>query len=313
MNDILQQLAKHGYSVIFASVFGRQLCLPIPAVLVLLAAGSLAGNGRLNVAVVVGLGAIGCVLADLVWFEAGRRRGNDILHFILRFSSKPDATAARTTQLFTRYGARVLLVAKFVMGLDAVAPPLAGMSGTSRLRFMSFDFVGASLYAGLYAGLGYAFCTQLEKAVAYAGKMGEVLVAIVLLVVVVLVVRRLVAWHHFLRELRLARITPEELKRKLDGGEKIVIVDVRGCVLHRPSHAADIPGATRIDGHRLGKYKDTPIPEHWQGHHVVLYCSCPNENMSARVASLLRRKGIEHVHPLAGGLKSWRDRGFPVS
>ena len=260
MNEIVQQLAKHGYSVIFVSVFARQLCLPIPAILVLLEAGSLAGNGRLNVAIVVGLGAIGCVLADLVWFEGGRLRGDDILHFILRFSSKPDSNAARTKQLFTRYGAKILLIAKFVMGLDAVAPPLAGMSGTSRLRFISFDAVGATLWAGLYAGLGYVFCTQLEKAVTYAGKMGEFLTAIVLLVVTVLVVRRLVSWHRFLREPRLARVTSEELKRKLDGGEKIVIVDVQGCVLHHASHAAGIPGATRIDGHRLGQYyKETPI------------------------------------------------------
>jgi membrane protein DedA with SNARE-associated domain len=157
MNEIVQQLAKHGYVVIFASVFARQLCLPIPAILVLLAAGSLAGNGTLNVAVIVGLGAIGCVSADLVWFEAGRRRGNDILHFVLRFSSKPDTTAARTKQLFTRYGAKVLLIAKFVMGLDAVAPPLAGMSGRSRLRFMSFDFVGATLWQGSMPGYATSF------------------------------------------------------------------------------------------------------------------------------------------------------------
>ena len=313
MNEILQQLAKHGYTLLFASVFGRQLCLPIPAILVLLAAGSLAGNGKLNVVIVVGIGALGCMLADLVWFEAGRLRGDDILHFILRFSSKPDATAARTKQLFTRYGLKVLLIAKFVMGLDAVSPPLAGMSGTSRPRFMCFDFAGATLWAGLYAGLGYVFCAQLDKAVAYAGRMGKVLAAIILIVVVVLVVRRLAAWYHLLRELRLARISSEELKQKLDSGEKIVIVDVQGCLLHRPSHAAGIPGAARIDGHRLGKYKDTPIPEHWRGCYIVLYCSCPSENMSARVASLLKRKGIEHVHPLAGGLKAWRARGFPVS
>lgn len=137
------------------------------------------------------------------------------------------------------------------MGLDAVAPPLAGMSGTSRLRFMSFDFVGATLWAGLYPGLGYVFCRQLEKAVAYAGKMGEVLAAIVLLVVVGLVVRRLVAWQHFLLELRLARITSEELKRKLDGGETIVIVDVQGCLpissvnTESPMRGAQSVGMTR--------------------------------------------------------------------
>lgn len=73
MNEILRHLARHGYSVLFASVFARQICLPVPAILFLLAGGAMAGNGRLNLALVIGLGVTGCVLADLVWFEAGRR------------------------------------------------------------------------------------------------------------------------------------------------------------------------------------------------------------------------------------------------
>jgi hypothetical protein len=43
MNSIVQLLVKHGYSVLFASVFARQLCLPVPAILFLIAAGALAG------------------------------------------------------------------------------------------------------------------------------------------------------------------------------------------------------------------------------------------------------------------------------
>src|ERR1700757_1634336 len=106
MNEIVRHLARHSYSVIFASVFARQLCLPIPALLFLIAAGALAGSGQLNPDIVLSLGVIACVLADLVWLEAGRRRGDAVLHFIHRFSSMPDSTVARIKQRFARYGLR---------------------------------------------------------------------------------------------------------------------------------------------------------------------------------------------------------------
>jgi len=313
LKEILQHLARHGYPVVFATVFARQLCLPVPAILFLLAAGAMAGKGKLNLALVIGLGVVGCVLADLVWFEAGRLRGDDVVHFIHRFSSASDSNALRTKKLFARYGTKALVVAKFVIGLDAIAPPLAGMSGTSLRRFVSFDGAGATLWAGFYAGLGYLFYQQLDKAVDYAKRMGTSLTVLVLLLVAVFLGRRLVYSYRLMQELRLARITPEQLKRKLDHGEKPVIVDVQGCVFHRASRAAGIPGAIHLDGRRLGQYKETPIPDDWRSREVVLYCSCPSEITSARVARLLISKGINHVHPLAGGLQGWRARGYPVS
>ncbi len=299
--------------MLFASVFARQICLPVPAILFLLAGGAMAGNGRLNLALVVGLGMIASVLADFAWYQAGRLRGDNVVHFLHRFSSRPDSHAERTKQLFARYGTKVLLISKFVIGLDAIAAPLAGMSGTSWMRFVSFDAVGSAMWAGLYAGLGFAFCQQLDKAAMYAGRLGEILAAVVILLVAVLIIHRLTSWYRHVQELQLARITPELLKRKLDGGEKPVIVDVQGCAFHKAPNVASIPGAIRIDGRRLGQYKDTPIPDDWRGREVVLYCSCPNEITSARVALLLGKKGIRHVHPLAGGLQGWLDQGFPVS
>jgi membrane protein DedA with SNARE-associated domain/rhodanese-related sulfurtransferase len=313
MKEIVQYLARHGYPVVFATVFARQLCLPVPALLFLIAAGALAGNGKLNLALVVILGVIGCVLADLVWYEAGRLRGDDVVHFIHRFSSASDSNAARTKRLFARYGTKALVIAKFVIGLDAIAPPLAGMSGTSLPRFVSFDGMGAMLWAGFYAGLGYVFYHQLDKAVGYAKWMGTFVTAIVLLLIAVVIVRRVIYWYRLVQELRLARITPEQLKQELDRGDELVIVDVQGCVFHRASRVAGIPGAIHIDGRRLGQYKDTPIPDDWRDREVVLYCSCPSEITSARVARLLMQKGIEHVHPLAGGLQGWRARGYPLS
>ena len=82
MNAIVQYLVEHGCSVLFASVFASQMCLPVPAILFLFAAGSLAGCGRLTLAIVLGLALLARLLADIVWYEAGRRWGDQILHFI---------------------------------------------------------------------------------------------------------------------------------------------------------------------------------------------------------------------------------------
>ena len=113
----------------------------------------------------------------------------------------------------------------------------------------------------------------------------------------------------FLREFRLARITPEDLNEKLTAGEDILLVDLQG---HRDSasESMGIPGAVRIDPRALEQYKDIEIAP---SREVVLYCASPGEYTSARVALALRRKGIERVHPLAGGLLAWRKRGFPVT
>src|ERR1700728_85876 len=169
---IVQLLVKHGYSVLFVSVFARQMWLPVPAILFLIAAGALADSGRMTLAVALGIAIIACLLADMVWYEAGRRWGDQILHSIYGFARDPDAASRRSKQTFVRHGARILMLAKFVVGLDAAMPPLAGLSGTSRTRFIAFDAIGAALWSGAYAGLGYAFGKDLDRAAAYAIRLG---------------------------------------------------------------------------------------------------------------------------------------------
>jgi membrane protein DedA with SNARE-associated domain len=172
MHAIVQLLVKHGYSVLFASVFARQMWLPVPAILVLIAAGALAGSARMMLAVALGLAIIGCLLADLVWYEAGRRWGDQILHFIYGLALDPDAAARWSKETFVRHWLRTLVLAKFVVGLDAATPSLAGLSGISRLRFIAFDAIGAALWSGAYAGLGYVFGKNLDRAATYAVRLG---------------------------------------------------------------------------------------------------------------------------------------------
>jgi membrane protein DedA with SNARE-associated domain len=125
----------------------------------------------LSLAVALGLAIIACLLADMVWYEAGRRWGDRILHLIYGLALDPDSAIRQSGKNFDRHGPQTLMVAKFVVGLDAAAPPLAGLSGTSRLRFLSFDAVGAALWAGAYAGLGYVFGKDPDRAASYASSL----------------------------------------------------------------------------------------------------------------------------------------------
>jgi membrane protein DedA with SNARE-associated domain/rhodanese-related sulfurtransferase len=313
MNAIVHLLLKHGYSVLFASVFARQMWLPVPASLFLIAAGALAGDGRMTLAAALGLAVVACLLADMVWYEAGRRWGDQILHFVYGFALDPEAAARRSKDAFVRHGLRTLMLAKFVVGLDAATPPLAGLSGTSRLRFMAFDAVGVALWSGVYAGLGYVLGKDLDRAAGYAARLGALWVAVVFALLAMYVGRKLVRWLRFVREFRMARITPEELKAKLDAGRKVTIVDLHGCRDALRGHQS-IPGAVCMDPYRLGRHdsfiKRTPISSDRE---IVLFCSAPREITSARVALQLRRRGFERVRPLAGGFRAWREQGFPLT
>jgi len=315
MNSIVQFLVEHGYSVLFAAVFANQVGLPIPSVLFLLAAGALAGSGRLSLTAALGLALAASVLADLTWYQAGRRWGDRILYFIYGLAVDPDAAERRSKKNFAKYGPAVLLVAKFVPGLDAAAPPLAAITGTSQLRFLTFDTAGATLWSCAYTGLGYAFSRDLDRAAAYAARMGQLFALVALVGLCIYLGPKLARWCRFIREFRLARITPEELKRKLDAGEQVFILDLQG----RWSDARErqgIPGAVRVDPRRLERYgaydrkTPTPLP---RDREVVLYCGRPHEFTSARVALAMRGRGFRRVRPLAGGLRAWQERGFPVA
>jgi membrane protein DedA with SNARE-associated domain len=203
MNDIVQFVLKHGYPILFAALFAHQLGLPVPGPLFLLAAGALAAAGKLGLLTVLGLAVIASILGDWPWYEAGRRSGDKVLHFIHRLTRDPDAHDRRAKETFAHYGPSILVIAKFVPGLDAVMPPLAGASRTSRLRFLVFDAVGVGLYSCAYAGLGYVFSHDLGRVAAYAGRAGAILAGLALAAVLIYTVRKLVHGYRLTRESRL--------------------------------------------------------------------------------------------------------------
>lgn len=313
MNEIVHFLEKHGYWVLFGSVVARQACLPVPANLALVAGGALAGSGKLNLGAIVVLSVLAFLSADLAWFEAGRRWGNRILHFACGFSEDPSTCVGNANRSFVRHGVNSLLISKFVWGLDAVAAPLVGASGTSRPRFLAFDALGATLWSGTYVAVGYVFSEQLDVVAGYASRMGEFFVILIVAGVGFYVGRKIIRWCRFVREFRMARITPLELRDKLSAGENILILDVQRYG-KTALELVSIPGALRIDPRHIDRDEAlVSVVEASANREVVIYCSCPSEFTSARAALALRRRGLQRVRPLAGGLQAWRDCGFEVA
>lgn len=309
MNEIVQFVARHDYWLLVGAILGRQACLPIPANLLLVAAGALARSGKLSVVETIGLSTMTFLFADLAWYEAGRRLGDRILHFVCGLTRDAHSCFDQASGVFSKHGVRTLLFSKFVIGFDAVAAPLAGRDRVPAIQFLTFDAGGAALWAVTYVALGYIFSDQLDLVATHIERIGILLTLVIVAGFCFYLFRRIERWLRFVRQFSLARITPEELKEKLSTGEEVLVIDLQG---HRDSAAEQmaIPGALRISPRALEKNQGIEISP---AREVVLYCSCPSEFTSARVALALRRRGIENVRPLAGGLKAWRERGYPVT
>lgn len=216
----------------------------------------------------LGLIVAACLLADFVWYGLGRRHGPRVLRLLCKISLEPDSCVRRTEEIFMRYGVRSLLIAKFVPGLGTVGPPLAGMVGVDAARFAVYSAIGALLWGGTWAGLGYLAGDAVQQ-LPYSGQ--RVAAAVVVVVAVGVVVYVVIKWlrrRRFLRNLWIARITPEQLRRDLDSGTPTLVLDLRSD-LEVDAAPYVIPGALRIAAEELeGRHAQIP-----RDREVVLYCS----------------------------------------
>ena len=268
MNEPIQFLLQHGYVLLFAWVLIEQMGLPVPAVPLLIAAGALAGSGRINLIVAMGLAIIAVLLADVFWYYLGRYRGGRVLKLLCRISLEPDSCVRRTEDVFARHGARSLLIAKFIPGLNTAAPTLAGIFRMPLARFMVFDGLGAFFWVSTFAGLGYGFSDQLEWIAAYFLHWGSWLLMVLLGSLAAYILWKYLQRQRFLYRLRIARITPKELLEKLNAGEEVMIIDLRQP-LDIEIVPYVIPGALRIATEELGE-RHQEIP---RDREIILYCS----------------------------------------
>lgn len=214
---------------------------------------------------------------------------------------------AADREFFTRHGIRALILAKFLPGLSTLAPAMAGLFGIRFSRFLGYDGLGAGLWALTFILPGYVFSNEIEAIAAQQSRAGMYFLVALGIGLVAYIAFKFAHRQWVLRELRMARITVDELKGMMDNGQEVFVLDLRGPL----DHEADpytIPGALRMTADEL-ELRHGDIPRQSD---IILFCACPNEATAAMMALMLRRRGIRKVRPLAGGLDAWRERDFPL-
>jgi membrane protein DedA with SNARE-associated domain len=167
--------AELTYAGVLFAVLANQLCLPVPSVVFLMAAGALCAHGKMFAWMVVCCAVVGCLAGDGMWFWFGRKWGSKAMRVLCRFSADPRNCSKNAHGKFRRYGLWVLCGSKFVPGLDAVMPPLAGSEGVPVAGFLALDLIGSFLWSSSYVGLGYLFANELEFAIHWVQHFGTVL------------------------------------------------------------------------------------------------------------------------------------------
>jgi len=268
VNEVVRFLIDQGYVVLFLWVLFEQLGLPLPVAPVLLAAGALAGVGKLNFVLIFGSAFLAALLSDQFWYQVGLRRGGKALSFLCRVSLDPESCVHRTKRIFARYGASSLLVAKFIPGLNTIGPPLAGVLRMRLLRFLFFDVLGIFVWVGVFTLLGYQFGHEIEEHITNTHGMGAWVGLVVPVLLAAYILWKYIQRRRFLRRLSVARITPEEVKQKLDAGEDMLIVDLRDA-LEFEIEPHTIPGALHLSTEEL-EMQHHKIP---RDREIVLFCT----------------------------------------
>lgn len=304
---------QHAYVILFAWVLVEQLGIPVPSIPLLLTAGTLSATHRLSATGAIAVVLCACLISDSTWYLLGRRFGSRVLSLLCRLSIEASTCVARTEGYFSRRGALTLLFAKFVPGLSTVAAPISGQTGMAYPRFAAYDTAGTLLWSACFVFAGRFFLDIARRSQPFFHLLSRFAAAVFVLMVVGFFGWRIVKNRRFLNTVRELRLGPEDLKLLLDEAEANsspapFIIDLRHPLDYLPDPRV-LPGAVRISPSDLARSAER-IP---RDRDIVLYCTCPSEETSARVALQLQRLGVTRVRPLRGGFDGWKSAGLPLT
>jgi membrane protein DedA with SNARE-associated domain len=243
MNNPLALILHHGYIIIFLIVLAEALGIPVPAAIALVAGGAAVASGALRPALTALAAVTPMLVGDSLLYVLGNRMGWRLLGLLCRVSVDPETCVLRSAESFYKRGRATLLIAKFIPGINSMAPPLAGSMKMPFMQFLGLDFLGASAYAFVYAGVGFIFHNFIATITyGFQAAAHAVEILVIIAAIAFTVYRTSLYWKH-----RVYRIVPRiqvtELAAKLqtEYSEKILLADVR-------SHGYYDPGADRIRG-----------------------------------------------------------------
>ena len=300
MPNLIELLQLYGVFIVFAIVLVEQGGLPIPAMPVLVVSGALSASGDLSWASVIAAAVLACLIADFFWFRAGRFYGTRVLRLLCKISLSPDSCVSKTEDKFARFGAKSLIVSKFIPGFNIIASPMSGALGVSTPRFLAFSISGSLLWSGVGVGIGAWFHQSVDQVLMFLSTMGTTALLVVLALLGAFVLYKYVERVRYRRNMAVERISMAEFASLIDEGHQPIIIDARSLTAQQLEQA--IPGAVVFDacdsdGFMAGLDKER---------HVVVYCSCPNDVTAAQVAKQFLANGFHKARPLQGGLDAWK-------
>jgi len=294
--ELAPVLNHWGIALVFAAVFVDLGGLPIPSAPWLVVAGALSVEGSLRADLVFASAFAAAVVADHAWFLAGRRHGRRLLETICRVSISPDICVSRTDELLGRYGPSLLLFAKFLPGVSAVSIPTMAAMGVPWRRFVRFEAPGCAIWCGAYIGAGAIFHREIDDFLRTMRRFGADAVEVGVAIIAVYIAAKVLERRRLRRLHDLVRISPEEVARRLEDGEDLVIVDARSRIA-RASDPRALPRSIVLEDPRAVD----ALPHELRAKTVITFCTCPNETSAAFVAELLLKAGYRNVRVLTGG------------
>ena len=302
MPQLVELLQVYGVLIVFGIVLVEQFGLPIPAFPILIVAGALSVDGALSWELCLLSAVAACLICDMFWFRAGRFYGKRILRLLCKISLSPDSCVNQTEDRFRRFGARSLLVSKFVPGFNTIAAPLSGAIGTHTRQFLGYSATGAALWSGTGILLGIVFHDGVEDLLGWLEAAGGTALSVLATLLLLFIAVKYIERRRHRARIGMPRIEIGEFIALIDGGHDPVIIDARSLTAQQLEAA--IPGAVLFH---------SCVPEQLMAsidkdRHVVVYCSCPNDVTAAEVAKQFLANGFHRARPLRGGLDAWNAR-----
>jgi membrane protein DedA with SNARE-associated domain/rhodanese-related sulfurtransferase len=308
MGSLNTALMQHGYAILAVIVFLEAIGVPVPAAVALLIAGGAAARGVLQAQYILGIALFAMLAGDTLMFLLGRYTGWWLLGLLCRISLNPEACILRSADSFYRRGRTLLVVAKFIPGINTMAPPLAGSMNMRLATFLRLDLAGAVLYAGSYFIVGFVFSGALEAVTRGYDSVGRVAGWAMIALIVAYLLFRVWLWAKGRALSAVPFADPADAAREMAAGASVY--DVRSHGYFDPK-ATRIQGSRRLDPNALHQ-SEAELPADGI---VFVYCTCVRQATSTRVARELQKMLLGkkvRVTVIQGGLRAWVRAGLPV-
>jgi membrane protein DedA with SNARE-associated domain/membrane-associated phospholipid phosphatase len=194
LEEISNTLGAWTYLLVGVFAFaetGAFVGLVVPGETVMLLGGAVAGQGAIDIYLLIAVAWFSAWLGDTTSFFLGRRLGRD---FVMRNGPRVGISHERFERVedyFDRHGGKTIFIGRFISLVRAFAPFIAGSSGMRYRAFVPYSILGTGLWASAHILVGYIFSRSVDTAAKYAGKGAFLLATLIVVVVgVVVLVRR---------------------------------------------------------------------------------------------------------------------------